>query len=177
MNLESYPPVFRRQNTNPEAQAQAQISCLDDNAKELNQEFDPIPVVDLQCLNLDELVEACKQWGLFRLVNHGVPLTLVSQLEDHSKKLFSLSFESKQALVASSPVSYFWGTPALTPSGDSLSRSPQNINWVEGFNVPLNQLSQFEAEDPTFDSFRYSFHLSLSHFIDCFGNLLDLYSS
>ncbi|KAF2285628.1 hypothetical protein GH714_006044 [Hevea brasiliensis] len=156
MNLESYPPVFRQQSESPHVQdqAQAQSSDLDDIAKESIQEYDPIPLIDLQCLNLDELGEACKHWGLFRLVNHGIPLTLLRQLQDHSKKIFSLSFESKEALVISSPMSYFWGTPALTPSGDSLSRGPQNINWVEGFNVPLGQLSQFQAEDPTIDSFR-----------------------
>ncbi|XP_021606516.1 gibberellin 2-beta-dioxygenase 8 isoform X1 [Manihot esculenta] len=151
MNLESYPPVFRQQSTSPEVQAH---SHSDDVAKEFIQEFHSIPVVDLQCLNLDKLAEACKNWGLFRLVNHGIPLTLLRQLQDHSKKIFSLSFESKKALVISSPMSYFWGTPALTPSGDSLSRGSQNINWVEGFNVPVSQLSQFQARDPTLDSFR-----------------------
>ncbi|KAF2285636.1 hypothetical protein GH714_006106 [Hevea brasiliensis] len=170
MNLESYPPVFRQQSESPhvQAQAQAQSSDLDDIAKESIQEYDPIPFIDLQCLNLDELGEACKHWGLFRLVNHGIPLTLLRQLQDHSKKIFSLSFESKEALVISSPMSYFWGTPALTPSGDSLSRGPQNINWVEGFNVPLGQLSQFQAEDPTIDSFRIHRIYSRYRYPQCF---------
>ncbi|KAJ0021520.1 hypothetical protein Pint_32524 [Pistacia integerrima] len=144
-NLGSYPPAFRRQN------------------KERSQKYDPvdeedsldlIPLIDLQCINLDKLGEACKEWGLFRLVNHQVPLTLMNQLQEQAKKVFSLSFESKQGLFTS-PVSYFWGTPALTPSGTALSRGPNNIHWVEGFNVPLGQLSQFQAdEDPMLHSFR-----------------------
>ncbi|XP_031271110.1 gibberellin 2-beta-dioxygenase 8-like [Pistacia vera] len=144
-NLGSYPPAFRLQN------------------KEQSQKYDPvdeedsldlIPLIDLQCINLDKLGEACKEWGLFRLVNHQVPLTLMNQLQEQAKKVFSLSFESKQRLFTS-PVSYFWGTPALTPSGTALSRGPNNINWVEGFNVPLSQLSQFQAdEDPMLHSFR-----------------------
>ncbi|CAK7330559.1 unnamed protein product [Dovyalis caffra] len=118
------------------------------------QDFDPVPIIDLQCLDLDKLGVVCKDWGLFHLVNHDVPLTLLSQLQDHAIKLFSLSFESKQARFTS-PVSYFWGTPALTPSGAPLSTGPQNVNWVEGLNVPLKQLSQFEAEDPMLDAFRF----------------------
>lgn len=59
------------------------------------------------------LEEACKYWSLFRLVNHGVPSTLLTKLHDQAKQFFSLSFESKQASCSANPVTYFWGTPAL----------------------------------------------------------------
>lgn len=160
MNHESYPPVFRQQNTT------SQNIDLGDTTRE-TQEVEPIPLIDLQCLNLDKVVEACKDWGLFRLVNHGIPLTLLTQLQDHARKLFSLSFESKQALFSSSPVSYFWGTPALTPSGAALSGGHQIMNWVEGLNVPLSQLSQFQAGNPMLDSFRY-ISIVLVSFFCCF---------
>jgi len=62
------------------------------------------------------LEEACKYWSLFRLVNHGVPSTLLTKLHDQAKQFFSLSFESKQASCSANPVTYFWGTPAPTPS-------------------------------------------------------------
>ncbi|KDP20331.1 hypothetical protein JCGZ_06417 [Jatropha curcas] len=154
MNLESYPPVFRQQNTeNPQS---TDLECINlDNCtiKEEIQEFGPVPVIDLQSLNLDNLEEACRNWGLIRLVNHGIPLTLLTQLQEQSKKIFSFSFESKQSII-SNPLSYFWGTPALTPSGTALEKAPKNMNWVEGFNVPLSQISQFQAGDPTLESFR-----------------------
>ncbi|XVF19848.1 hypothetical protein REPUB_Repub11eG0146200 [Reevesia pubescens] len=147
-NLESYPPFFRQLNG-----CSSQISSeLKNYSTEDTQDSVPIPVVDLQCLSLDKLGEACKDWGLFRLLNHGIPPSLLSKLQDHANKLFSLSFESKQALLTS-PMSYFWGTPALTPSGAAL-RGAININWLEGLNVPLSQLPQFQSEDPMLDCFR-----------------------
>ncbi|PON85458.1 Isopenicillin N synthase [Trema orientale] len=155
----SYPPPFRQVS---QLVRQQRVDSAE--SEQLDSGEDPIPVLDFQGLinqvvdnkdNINKLGEACKDWGLFRLVNHGVPPTLLSQLQDHAKQLFSLPFESKQALFTT-PLSYFWGTPALTPSGTALSiKGTQNTNWVEGLNVPLSQLSQVQAQDhPTLNSFR-----------------------
>ncbi|XP_028752972.1 gibberellin 2-beta-dioxygenase 8-like isoform X2 [Neltuma alba] len=118
----------------------------------------PVPVIDLQCLNDDEVLrrldEACREWGIFRVVNHGVPAALMAELEDLTKRLFWMSFESKKASCEGSPVSYFWGTPALTPSGTALSGGHRKINLVEGFNLPLSQLSEFHPRLPLLQSFR-----------------------
>lgn len=153
MSFESYPPPFRNL-LQPPLSSPAQI--LDSGWGALNS--DPIPVVDLQCLELGDcklLEEPCKQWGLFRLVNHGVPESLLSQVQEYARTLFSLTFESKQALIIS-PLSYFWGTPALTPTGAALSAEKlQNINLVEGLNVPLSQLPRFQTDDPRIASFWY----------------------
>lgn len=159
MSFESYPPPFRQPPQNSQSENYTTTTTTITNTQLKDSDF--IPIIDLQCLNQLEneqqyFEDACKNWGLFRLVNHGVPPTLLSQLQDHAKKLFSLSFESKQALFTS-PLSYFWGTPALTPSGAALSS--QNINWVEGLNVPLCQLSQIQTPQNhtgTLASFRYS---------------------
>lgn len=157
VNFKTYPPIFRQLNrqTGQDADAVVDINKVSDS--------DPLPVIDLQCLNVDHLGEVCRDWGVFRLVNHGVPPALLSQLREHTKKLFSLPFETKQALFTS-PFSYFWGTAALTPSGAALPIGPQNINWVEGLNIPLAHLSQLQlqAEDPVFASFRYALHLFVS---------------
>ncbi|KAJ8749746.1 hypothetical protein K2173_012297 [Erythroxylum novogranatense] len=148
MKVDSLPPIFRDQNT-----ADRNV-VLEETPKDIEEDDDVVPIIDLERPNPEKIGEACKDWGLFRLVNHGVPLTLLTQLQDHARDLFSLSFERKQSLF-STPLSYFWGTPALTPSGTALSRGPQNMNWVEGLNVPLGQLSELEAGDHTkLDSFR-----------------------
>ncbi|GAY37840.1 hypothetical protein CUMW_032100 [Citrus unshiu] len=156
-NLESYPPVFRRKHNDfdPDESVQDFQECY---------HSDPVPSLDLGSLNLEKLGDACRNWGLFRLVSHGIPETLMSQLRSQAKNLFSFSFETKQRLFTNKPAAvsiYFWGTPALTPSGAALARAPQSINWVEGFNVPLTQLSDrnqyFQGQqDPLFDSFRLS---------------------
>ncbi|CAM8913119.1 unnamed protein product [Rhodiola kirilowii] len=118
--MSSYPPLFRQQST---------ISRFNSNRRSSG-EIDHIPVVDLHRLDSESLHDACKNWGLFRVVNHGVPLHLTTQLQDQARNLFSLSFESKQGLKKN-PVTYFWGTPALTPSGSALKGSDQSVNWVK----------------------------------------------
>lgn len=155
-NLDSYPPILRQHNNQPQ-------NLYVPNA--IIEDSDPIPIIDLKCLEHKNLDEACKEWGLFRLVNHGVPITLLEQLQDLTKQLFSLSFESKQEACNESPIKYFWGTPALTPSGTAIAKGPQNINWVEGFDVPLCQLSHFQHQLPSLESIRlllmeYATHLS-----------------
>lgn len=155
-NLDSYPPILRQHNNQPQ-------NLYVPNA--IIEDSDPIPIIDLKCLEHKNLDEACKEWGLFRLVNHGVPITLLEQLQDLTKQLFSLSFESKQEACNESPIKYFWGTPALTPSRTAITKGPQNINWVEGFDVPLCQLSHFQHQLPSLESIRlllmeYATHLS-----------------
>lgn len=153
-NLESYPPFFRL-NHGIDSNEHACKTSL-----HLDSDSDCLPVIDFLCMNPKNLSEACRDWGMFRLINHGVPLNLLNQLLDHAKKLFSLTFESKQDLLSSSssPIAYFWGTPALTPSGDTLQKGSGTLdhNWLEGLNISLTKLSQFQYEDPLLESFRSS---------------------
>ncbi|KAK2643623.1 hypothetical protein Ddye_025386 [Dipteronia dyeriana] len=182
-NPESYPPVFRKPIN--ESDDQVTITTTLKNPEEEEEEpkrddivlddssapVEVVPVIDLQDIitNLEQqhqLEEACRDWGIFRLVNHGVPLKLISQLQDQAQKIFSMSFEAKQTLFnnngssSSTPaaVSYFWGTPALTPSGSVLGKvDPKKINWVEGLNVLLSQLPDYQDQasgDPMLESFR-----------------------
>jgi hypothetical protein len=146
LELETYPPLFRQLNNQ---------SCTHGKVIEPVGEPEPtIPVIDLHGLSPEELGGACRDWGLFRLVNHGVPSTLLRQLHEHAKELFSLSFECKKEIFCS-PSSYLWGTTATSTSGAALLTGPQNIHWVEGFHFPLGQLSQLQTQDPTLASFRY----------------------
>lgn len=149
--VSSYPPLFREEKGSIHGGVEGEEGVKVGGG---TSESDPLPVMDLECMEMEKLGEVCREWGIFRLVNHGIPLSLLSQLEDHAKRLFGLPFESKEA-VFTTPVSYFWGTPALTKSGVALSQTPQNVNWVEGFNVPLSQLPLLQTQDPIIASFRY----------------------
>ncbi|OIW04371.1 hypothetical protein TanjilG_32563 [Lupinus angustifolius] len=160
-DLNTLPPVLRHL-----CHEQPPTIAVDDGGN-LTQNLDPIPVVDLQSLNHDKnnLDEACKDWGLFRLVNHGIPPTLLNQLHDQAKQVFSLSFESKRESFDGSSVNHFWGTPALTSSGTGVTSDHQKTNLFEAFHVPLAQLSQFQPQLPLIESFRvllveYGNHLS-----------------
>lgn len=46
-----------------------------------------------------EIRHACKMYGFFQLVGHGVPLTLQRRVFESAKKFFSLPPEQKQALA------------------------------------------------------------------------------
>ncbi|XP_022746533.1 protein DMR6-LIKE OXYGENASE 1-like [Durio zibethinus] len=72
-------------------------------------EAEGIPLIDLSVLNspdavsdpssLDSLVSeignACKDWGFFQVINHGVPLEQRQKLEEVSRKFFAQPLEEK----------------------------------------------------------------------------------
>lgn len=157
----SYPPFFRpsqhsvgnspEPNPDPKPDPFAARSGSGSDS-----DSEAIPVIDFQALNPEYLSRVCREWGMFRLTNHGVPTELLSRLNDRSNNLFSQSFESKQSLPTA-PVLYFWGSAAITMAANSDNQTcpyAQNINWLEGFNVPLSKISQFHYEDPILESFR-----------------------
>lgn len=45
---------------------------------------------------VSEIGHACKNWGFFQVVNHGVPLELGRKIEDVAKKFFELPGEEKR---------------------------------------------------------------------------------
>ncbi|GAB4824541.1 hypothetical protein Ancab_007417 [Ancistrocladus abbreviatus] len=151
-NPASYPPLFRTITSNPTHIPDPEHGTQVEQFQE--QDPDPLPVIDVECLEVEKLEEACRECGMFRMVNHGIPAKLLEEIEDHAKRVFEMRFESKQNLFSGSPVSYFWGTPALTPSGVALSRGPQNIDWVEGLNFPLAQLPSLHSQLPLINAFR-----------------------
>ncbi|KAI3760397.1 hypothetical protein L1987_50792 [Smallanthus sonchifolius] len=151
---ESYPPCFRPNTQQFSDQIHNEVAGNDDHQQ------DPLPLIDLQQINLQKLEEACTDWGIFRLANHGIPPDLLSDLHEHAVRVFELGFESKQTLfesIPSSAISYFWGTPALTPAGVALykDQGTLNYNWVEGLNIPLSQPSLVDLHHhPLLSDFR-----------------------
>lgn len=86
-NLGSYPPESCH------GRNAARNIDRDDTIQHKMQDFDPVTVLDLQCLDRDKLGEVCKDWGLFRSVDHDVPVTLLNQLQDlASQSTFSSTF-------------------------------------------------------------------------------------
>ncbi|XP_028753013.1 gibberellin 2-beta-dioxygenase 8-like [Neltuma alba] len=169
-HLDSYPPALRHL-ISPHTDDHHRHHREEPDVDTIPTDSHAVPVIDLErLLNEDyemteKLDEACRDWGIFRLANHGVPLTLLSKLHDLAKQLLCMPFESKQASCGGSPVVYFWGTPALTASGTGVSGDPNKINFFEGFNVPLAELHEFHPQLPLLESFRdalvdYGRHLS-----------------
>eukprot|EP00268_Persea_americana_P013427 TRINITY_DN158_c0_g1_i3.p1 TRINITY_DN158_c0_g1~~TRINITY_DN158_c0_g1_i3.p1 ORF type:complete len:374 (-),score=68.77 TRINITY_DN158_c0_g1_i3:499-1620(-) len=68
-----------------------------------------IPLIDLSTLNssnsnspealsglVAEIGAACKDWGFFQVINHGVPLQLQERIESAARKFFALPLEEKR---------------------------------------------------------------------------------
>eukprot|EP00253_Pinus_taeda_P015924 PITA_15924 len=71
--------------------------------RETFNEFE-IPLIDLSSLQVDELREktvaeigrASQEWGIFQVVNHGIPDELVQRLQAAGKEFFDLPLEEKE---------------------------------------------------------------------------------
>ena len=64
-----------------------------------------VPIIDMQDLTglAEKLVKASEEWGCYRLVNHGVPLTLMSEMKTVSRSLLDLPMEVKERNKTSHP--------------------------------------------------------------------------
>ncbi|XP_075477303.1 2-oxoglutarate-dependent dioxygenase DAO-like [Primulina tabacum] len=56
-----------------------------------------VPVIDMQDFSTlpQKIVSACEDWGCFRLINHGVPFSLMSDMKDVVRSLHDLPMEIK----------------------------------------------------------------------------------
>ncbi|PKU81506.1 S-norcoclaurine synthase 1-like [Dendrobium catenatum] len=68
---------------------------------------DELPVIDLMKLLDPELIDreellrlgsACKEWGFFQIINHGIPEEVIEKIKDDIKKFFKLPLKEKEAI-------------------------------------------------------------------------------
>ncbi|CAB4306841.1 unnamed protein product [Prunus armeniaca] len=84
--------------------------------------FTGIPVVDLSDPEAKHhIVKACEDYGLFKLVNHGVPLDFMTTLEAQALKFFNLPQSEKEKAGPADPFGY--GSKRIGPNGD--------VGWIE----------------------------------------------
>lgn len=167
-NTESYPPEFRPLMSDPTEPEKAVEPVLE-RSKDID-----IPVIDLECLDMEKLREACKNWGIFHLEKTGIPSTLMLEVKEITESLLSLPFEEKRKLFGdNSPLSYYWGTRTVSPSGKAVERAPQESSGhlFEGINVPLASLSHLlslSCSDAKLESFRSDLYRFTLNFIGSF---------
>ncbi|KAD1761766.1 hypothetical protein R6Q59_035189 [Mikania micrantha] len=67
-----------------------------------------VPVIDLSNPDHESLVasicEASKIWGIFQVINHGIPSELISELQKVGKEFFELPQEEKELIAK--PIGY-----------------------------------------------------------------------
>ena len=103
-----------------------------------NYGFTGIPVIDMTSPHAKaQMVEACEEFGFFKLVNHGVPMEFMSRLEDEGSKFFNLPQADKDRVGPPQPFGY--GNRRIGPNGD--------VGWIEYLllSTNLDSLSQISS--------------------------------
>lgn len=99
--------------------------------------FADIPEIDLSDPNAKfHIVKACEEFGFFKLVNHGVPVELMTKLEDESLCFFKLSKSEKDKARTPHPLGY--GSKNIGSNGDK--------GWIEYLLLNANPLPIFSHD-------------------------------
>ncbi|RVW49774.1 putative 2-oxoglutarate-dependent dioxygenase [Vitis vinifera] len=76
-------------------------------------EAEGIPLIDLSSANasnhVSQIADACKNWGFFQVINHGVPSESRRKILDAARKFFALPAEEKRKVSRDevNPMGYF----------------------------------------------------------------------
>ncbi|XP_038883393.1 protein SRG1-like [Benincasa hispida] len=80
------------------------------------------------------LHSACKQWGLFQLVNHGVSCSLLGELKHEIEEFFELPLEEK--------MKYGMKSGEVEGYGTVVRSMEQKLDWGDRFYIITNPLSR-----------------------------------
>ncbi|KAE8718751.1 Gibberellin 3-beta-dioxygenase 1 [Hibiscus syriacus] len=88
-----------------------------------------IPTIDLKDTDAAKLVgQACETWGAFQVINHGIPLNLLEEIESETRRLFSLPVETKMKALREPEGATGYGLPRI-------SKFFPKYMWHEGFTI------------------------------------------
>nr|GMC48814.1 protein SRG1-like [Ipomoea batatas] len=115
---ETVPPRYLRDDVDPPTPAQKEIPVIN-MANLLQGECDD---------ELKKLDFACKEWGFFQLINHGVSSSLIEKMKSDTKDFFNLPMEEKKK---------FWQEPGdLQGFGQAFVHSEeQKLDWCDLFYI------------------------------------------
>ncbi|KAE9456263.1 hypothetical protein C3L33_11820, partial [Rhododendron williamsianum] len=112
------------------------------------------PVIDLQNFpsQSDELIHACEQWGCFRIINHPIPATLMSEMKFVVRSLLDLPPEIKRRNTEVIAGSGYVAPTKINPLYEGLG-----LYDVGSTEAVLEFCSQLDASPPQRDTIlRYS---------------------
>ncbi|KAE9586466.1 hypothetical protein Lal_00044707 [Lupinus albus] len=119
------PLDFSSIRTLPDSHAWSQSNDTD-NIFSYNESLS-IPIIDLMDpYAMEQIGLACEKWGAFQLMNHGIPLSVIEEVEVESKQLFSLPAEQKLKALRSPGGATGYGRARISPF------FPKYM-WHEGF--------------------------------------------
>ncbi|RDX96271.1 Gibberellin 3-beta-dioxygenase 1, partial [Mucuna pruriens] len=88
-----------------------------------------VPLIDMSDPNAKTLIgEACQKWGVFQIINHGVPTNLLNEVEVETFRLFSLPTQQKLCALRSTDGITGYGLPRI-------SMYFPKLLWSEGFSM------------------------------------------
>ncbi|KAK3013539.1 hypothetical protein RJ639_008362 [Escallonia herrerae] len=99
-----------------------------------------VPVIDIQDFpsQAEKLVGACEDWGCFRLINHTIPATLMSEMKSVVRLLLDLPLEIKQRNRDAIAGSGYVAPSAINPLYEALGL--YDIGSVEAVHAFCTQL-------------------------------------
>jgi len=112
---------------------------------------DEFPVIDLSQFAqtthdahynevISKVKQACQEWGCFRLVNHGIPETLLQDVETAVQQLCAMPMEAKQRSATEDPINSYYSQNGseyfCIHNPDSVLQMSRNI-WPQDGNPPL----------------------------------------
>ncbi|KAA8524489.1 hypothetical protein F0562_010912 [Nyssa sinensis] len=114
----------------------------------------PIPIVDLSGLDgaverrmiaVQAISSACAEWGFFRIINHGIDISLMDEMLETVKGFFNLSWEEKMKYASDdvmNPVRY--GTSLNTPKKHTLVWR----DYLRHFGYPIHKSFHLWPNNP-----------------------------
>ncbi|KAG4182939.1 hypothetical protein ERO13_A09G077550v2 [Gossypium hirsutum] len=92
--------------------------------------FKGIPSINLRDPKAKTLIiQACQEFGFFKLLNHGVPMETIARLEAEALSFFNLPRSVKDKAGPPNPFGY--GTKGIGPNGD--------VGWIEYLLINTDQ--------------------------------------
>ncbi|KAK1385662.1 Gibberellin 3-beta-dioxygenase 1 [Heracleum sosnowskyi] len=118
------PLDFHTVDSVPESHEWPHSDCLKAVIDEIS-----IPVIDLMDPSAEKLVgHASENWGIFQVTNHGVPLSMLMDVECEARRLFLLPIEEKLKVLRSPEGATGYGAARISPFFSKFM-------WHEGFTI------------------------------------------
>lgn len=124
------PLDFSSVSTLPDSHAWSPLSNDHDDDDAFNgSSCSSIPMIDLMDPNAMELMgHACEEWGAFQLKNHGIPFSVIQEVEGEAKRLFALPAHRKLKALRSPGGATGYGRARISPFFPKLM-------WHEGYTI------------------------------------------
>ncbi|KAL7003759.1 Protein DOWNY MILDEW RESISTANCE 6 [Sarracenia purpurea var. burkii] len=114
------------------------------------EDCEDVPIIDLGCgdriLIIQQIGEACRTYGFFQVINHGVPVELVEKMLEVAEEFFALPVEEKMKLYSDDP------SKTMRLSTSFNVKKEKVHNWRDYLRLHCHPLEHFVPEWPSIPS-------------------------